>query len=408
MMTKLLAAIAAALALTGAASGSAAQQQPLLGLVWRDDVAHLAPLHATTLRPLGRTLALGRFGNGWSFSADRSKLALGSTWEPNVARPPAIRIVDTMKLTSLGVVALPRELLPVRATAWAGTRLLAVVGRAGGYRVVAVDTQRFRVIAKRLLARTIVAGSVVPGGLALLTAPIDDIGVARVIFVDKSLSFRTIALARIRAGTKATSENGNDVRVRLQQPAFAVTPDGVRAFVLGDGPLAVVDLRSGEVRYEQVRATATAAKLVEGWTRRATWLDAGRLLVTGSDYSYSGNQVQQTPIGAHLVDTRSLTRTTLDEQAAFAVPAAGLVLTWSTIGARPGLRALTPDGSQRYEALSDQWIGQVQFAGNVALAVVSGLAPRTEVVDLATGRTTATIPGYPPPEPLLGSARPAW
>jgi hypothetical protein len=407
VVTKWLAAVAAALVL---APTVAAKEQPVLGLVWNERSALLARLDPATLRPFGRKLDLGRFGQGWSFSANRSRLALGSTFQASMARPPAVQIVDTSRLASIGVVPLPGELGTVQATAWVGERLLAVVGRSNGHVVVSIDPVGLRVVSKRVVAGRIMGGAVSPRGFALLVTPVNTIGTARVVVVDGSLSVRTIRLSRITAGSQ-WSQNGNDVVGRIQHPAFAVTPDGARALVLGDGPLADVDLRSGSVRYDEVRTVARAAKRAEGWVRYAHWLDRARLLVTGWNFHASGEPFQ-TPIGAWLVDTGSRTRRPIDEQAAFATPARGLVLTYSSstgggAGSGPGLRALGIDGRELYRVLEGQWIGYVQVAERAALARLAGPAAVAKVVELATGRVTRTIHGSPP-DLLVGRAQPIW
>jgi len=378
-------AFLAALALVPAATTA---PPPTLGIEWNGGHSRLAWFEPQTLRLLpGRKAPLAWHNGSWSFSADRSTLAIGGNGTE-------LRFVDARRMRVLGDLRLAAGGTATVAVSWLRPdRLLALVERPGAATVVAVDPAR-----RRVLRRTLVPGSLsgyarLPDGLALLLAPEDGIGPARVAVADADAALRTVELGRVAVGSSRQVESGQPVRQR--SAGFAVDPASRTAWIVGAEALAEVDLDSLAVSYRS--SPRQLAKALEGPSRFARWLGGGLLAVSGADWSTdAAGKTHVDPYGLRLVDLAAGTSRTIDPQASWFDAANGLLLV------RHGndeVVAYGRDGAVRFRvALSaDTWLNT---AGSTGL--VCAQRDLVAVVDLSTGARTPAARGRICPDLLAG------
>lgn len=378
----------------------------------------LVRVDPVTLRPLpGRRVPPAGHSFGWSFSPDRSRLALGSD-----APRAELRLVDLKRMRVLGDVKLART-GSVFATAWAGDRrLLAVVVTPGccglgGTIVTGVDAARRRVLWRRRLGGSLQAGERFRRSLVLVLGPPGRrIGGSRLVIVDPAGRVVSAPLRDIRSGLGGSSAQGQDRFVTdVWNPGLAVDPSGARAFVVQAGaPVAEVDLRTRRVRYHSLSEPISLlgrlhdwlepkaeAKADQGPTRRALWLGSGLLAVTGFDghvgLDSSGRQAQwESPAGLKLIDTRRWRVRTPDSRATDASFVAGTVLAWSLAWdsrtnklTGNGLSGYALDGSRRFHLYGHDPISGVQPLGSRVLVgggSGSRFFRRAALIDARSGR----------------------
>jgi hypothetical protein len=162
------------------------------------------------------------------------------------------------------------------------------------------------------------------------------------------------------------------------------------------------------------------AKGVDGPTRRARWLGAGLIAVTGDDQTAFVDRqgelhASARPSGLEVVDVRSWTTRLLERGADAVVEADGLLLatgsSWSVDAASEarsgmGLAAYGSDGAVRFRLFGDSaaWVDFV-VAGRAYVGVAD--EQPVGVVDLASGRQIGQrVEALP--WPLLGDASPFW
>ena len=395
----------AALALTGfalaAGGASAGGPAPLYGLLQSGGSAALVRVDPSTLRATGTRLALGGFYRGWSFSPGRARLVVGSGYTATAGRPAALRFVDVGRMRREGDLVLAGETGRIAGTTWAGGRVLALVVRGSAAQVLAVDP-----VARRLVGRVALEGAVRGGaatalGLVLLVTPREAIGPARLAVVDSKLRVRSVVLGRITAGWQ-THGSGETYRVRARIPALAVA--GGHAYVLGAGgePSAEVDLATLAVAYREERLLARVAKEIRQQARFAAWLGGGLLAVGRQDVEPKQGE---TATGVSVLDVRDWSLRTLDGNASSFASGGGLVFVFND---KLGLRAFGPDGRERFSALMDWQIADVQAYGRRALVQMAGFAVAdVAVLDLDTGLVVRQGRERPP-ELLAGQAAPIW
>jgi hypothetical protein len=400
-----------------------AADTPRLGLVYGPSTK-LVRVDPATLRVLpGKRLDVGNHTYAWSFSADRTRLALGGDW--NNRGVPELLVVDAARLQEI-------QRLPVAPKGWfRGTRwlpggdVLAVVdGWDAGTIVATVDVARRRVAARRTLDGAPMHVARTRDGMAILLASRNAIGPARLAVVRPNGEIEIVALTRMLAGSKPTG-SATRAEFRSVVPGLAVDPDRGRAFVVGAGDeLAEVDLASLSVSYRHVSRPrsllgrfaawlepAALAKSVEGPTRHAQWLGNGLLAVSGGDYAPIRGEPRRTTFkgaGVRLIDTRSWSERSVAPGADFFRVAGGLVLgigaTWSSelVGLRPiGLSVYGLDGRKRFQLYRGTRVWLVHADGRRAFIDRAGPGG-AEVVDLATGRVVEKRQSIP--APLVGDA----
>jgi hypothetical protein len=404
------------LSVAGAAPAAAT---PLYGITGPPP-AGLVRVDPRVLRPLpGWRIPLEGHSFGWSFSADRSRLALGSDGSGEV------RLLDLRHRRVVGDVEVnTTQGGSVLASAWAGpNRVLAVVVNPGccglgNTTVAAIDASRPpRLLWQRRLGGSLQAGERFRRSLVLVLGPPGrKLGRSRLVTVDPDGHVRAAALTEIRSGLGGSGDYRSGRFVSdIWNPGLAVDPAGARAFVVQAGaPVVEVDLRSLRVRYHSLAKPISLlgrlrdwlepkaeAKADEGPTRQALWLGQGMLAVTGFDghagVDPRGGQAEwATPAGLKLIDTRTWGMRTLDPHVSKAVLASGTLLAfgvlWDSRSQKmtgSGLSGYNPDGSRRFHLYGDDPISAVQPLGARILvggAAGSRLFRHGAVLDARTGR----------------------
>ena len=428
-MSRFRVALAGAAVLTAAVVGTARSADPLPPLVLDSPTPTpllgfapaggyeqaLVRLDPQTLARSGRRyVALGDYTFGWSFSPDRSRLVLGG-------QSGTLLLVDARKLRSLGYVDTGVYKL-VQATQWIGRRqVVAAVADccAGPTTLVAVDTIKRKVVARRRVSGSVQAAARVPKGLVLLLGPDVGVGPSRLAFVGPRATVRTVALDRIRSGqTRATEASPI---VTYSSPALVTDPERHTAYVLDSGSEAAeIDLATLAVGYHSLSPSVSLLGRLDGWlegtaqakgapdggTRKAIWLGNGVLAVYGVDDHASVDaagipQLRSTPAGLRLVNTHDWSVRTLDADADTAAVAQGALLTtgsaWNSqtqTETGTGLTIFGADGAARAHLFGSRplWLETV---GSRAFVPFGPFAPPSatgyDVVNVRSGEVVATV-----------------
>jgi hypothetical protein len=405
VVRQLLVLVAAGLAVVSAAAGAPTKEAaPVYGLLERSGPDPIARLDADTLRPVGTPLPVGAFNSVWAYSPDGTRVALAWSWNTTLGHPAAIRLADVRGWRPGRIIPLPGRVGQARALTWSRGRLLVLLDAGRRRELVAVDVASGRIVAARRLDGDVVRVVAGAGRLAVLLAPREAIGPARLAVVDTNLVVRTVALDRITAGSAWERDRPDDPNGRTRTPGLVVAPDWATAYVLSaDESPAAVDLRAMSVRYGAARTLARRAKEIDGPWRFALWAGDGRLVFGGIDHS--GPTAAR--VGVSLVETTAWASTVLDATATTATVAGGLILTWdSSPGSdrNTGLRAFTLAGAPVWAALPGSSIGDVEVSGGRALVRLSGTV--ATVLDLGTGKVVGTLRSSIP-QLLVGRAS-AW
>ena len=338
---------------------------------------------------------------GWSFSPDGGRLVLGGF-------RPVLRFVDAVSLRSLGDLRLGGRGTVV-VTAWPTPRrvLAAVQQRPGTLRLVVVDPVARRILGRRPLAgrSEVVDVASSSRGLALLLAPPASIGPARLVVARTDGSVGSTRISAIAAGMRMKQvPSGSSPVDRRWVPGLAVDPSGRRAFVVGGGaPVADVDLGSMQVAYhrlaepvsllgrlrEWVEPSAFAKGESEGPVRAVHWLGDGLLAVSGWDARGTEKPVAA---GLKLVDTRTWTARTLDEETGEVTLAARIILAHGSRFAT-GLTAYDRDGRHLWHRFGRARIGNVETSGErlYVYRYFRRAPARVIVLDLRTGETLRSV-----------------
>jgi hypothetical protein len=149
-----------------------------------------------------------------------------------------------------------------------------------------------------------------------------------------------------------------------------------------------IDLDTLEVRREplSVRSPARVGKWIDGWGRRALWIDDDTIAVSGWRYELVGTQQNHRTIAVRLVDVRTGESRTLDPTAAWVTRVGDTLLA----SGGSALRGYGLDGTLRFELLAGEDSGYVQTAGRYAY-VGSGNSTRFVVVDTRAGQVLGTV-----------------
>jgi hypothetical protein len=434
-------ALAGAAVLTAAVVGTARSADPLPPLVldaptpapllgfapaggYEQSLVRLDP--QTLARSGRRFVATGDQNFGWSFSPDRSRLVLGST-------SGTLQLVDTRKLRSLGYVDTGVYEL-VQATQWVGSRQVVAAVAAccglGPMTLVAVNTVKRKVVARRQLSGSIQAAAHVPKGLVLLLGPNVGVGPSRLAVVGPRAMVRTVALDRIRSGQDRGTEASPIVA--YSSPALVTDPDGRTAYVVSSGSEAAeIDLGTLAVSYHSLsrpvsllgrvdrwlEAPAQAKGAPDGPTRNAIWLGNGVLAVYGTDDHGTVDaagvpQLTSTPSGLQLVNTNDWSVRTLDADADTAAVAEDALVTTGSVwhsdtqtNTGTGLTIFDADGAIRAHLFGTRplWFETVGSRVFVPFAPWPG-GDGYDVVDVKLGEVVATI--HDRPLPIVLGSRP--
>jgi hypothetical protein len=388
-----LAALVAGLALASASAGGTKKEPTLYAFLSGSGPHPLVHVDPDSLRPVGKRLAVGSFGRAWSFSPDRSRLALAWSYLPTPGHPAAVRIVDLRRWRSERLIQLPGRLGQALALTWSRERLLVLAQGQTGVDALAFDVDRGKPVFSRRVSGNLMRAHARASGFVAFEGQANSIGGAQLLLVDATLELRTIPLDRITAGNFWDSTRQT---YRQRRPARVVHPDGGTAYVLSaDEAPATVDLRSLTVRYGNGRTLSRAAKRADGPVRFGLWAGAHRVVYSGIDLAAS-----RTPkIGVSLVDTKTWAGRVIDPEATAAAVGSELVLTWDSgpaVDRTLGVRVFRAGGGLRFAALPKAAVRDVQIAGPRALVHLSANRPVGTVLDLETGATVTTIRGNVP------------
>jgi uncharacterized protein YdeI (BOF family) len=304
----------------------------------------------------------------------------------------------------------------------ASKAVFARVWAEAGHYVVALDVGARRIVRRASITGEAIRRERTRDALVLLVTSSERIEPVRLVLADASGELRTVVLTRIWGGRDVPEEYRADSVLRYSYPALAVDPDGNRAFVISPGgDVAAVDLASLAVEYHTLEEPSSLfgrllnwfepeahGKASEGPSRYARWLGHGLIALAGKDeYAYRDQagtlQLREQPAGLKLVDTRSWTVRTLDENADYVRVAGDLLLatrfSWDS-AARTlrgmGLAGYTVDGVKRFHLFEQKLLfGMVVYGTRayVRLGEYNALVvpPKVyEVVDLFSGRVLGT------------------
>ena len=368
------------MALVVAGLSAAAVSQPVvLGVSWEGS-GMLARLDARTLAPVGHRIDIGTGSTSLVARSPAGRMiALGR------GGIPELRFVDLLTMRAVGRLRLP-GFGPVLQGFWPAPERLIVL-RAGQDPEVVVVDPRTRRVRSRVRLEGEVAGTVSTAGkLLVLLGPRAAIGPARLAVVRRDGTLRTVALPGITAGFAPPVNE--ETPGRQASPGLAVAPTGRRATVVSPDTLLDIDLDTLAVRREplSVRSPARVGKWIEGWGRRALWIDDDTIAVSGWSYSLVGKQPTQSRIAVRLVEVRSGESSTLDATAAWVARVGDTLLA----SGGSALRGYRLDGTLRFELLAGEDSGYVQTAGRYAY-VGSGNSTRFAVVDTVAGQVLGTV-----------------
>jgi hypothetical protein len=330
----------------------------------------------------------------WSFSPDRHRLAVSDC-------NGTLRFFAVPSLKSLGKVVASSRVWDAASLTWVTPSTLLAVNRAGGSlaTLLVIDTAAKRVIRRVDLGGVVVARAVVGDRLALLVAPFDSFGPARVVVAGADGTLSTATIDGISAGSHFGDASTGEPTGEVRTPGFAVDPAGT-AFVIGaDLKVAAVDLASMRVTYHG--PTRSLAKALNGTTRIAAWLGGGKVAVSGTDYATTGGgadlKITTTPFGLHLLDTSTWTYSTLDPAAA------GLIADGSTIVANTATHwsAYSATGVHLYDVTAPDGSWLMPAHGYTYVCTDRWL---TRVLDSATGAQIAAPKNRGCPTLLAGPA----
>jgi hypothetical protein len=311
----------------------------LVGALFGVDSGRVMPLDPGTLRPAGRSEAVGSMLGPVAWSADRRHVAL--------AVRPAGRVQ---------IVGGPSVETGTRTgwLAWAGSRVFSVGGDGG---VAVIDPVAGSVVARAKLSGRVEDAQPAAARLVVLLEE-------QLAIVAADGSVRLVPLPAVVRGGLATSP----------ETAYVADPSGVVEISLADGAVTRHTL------------FARAAK-DDRPSRSATLLDARTLAVSGCDAP--DHRGCASPFGLRLVDVRRWSARMLDSRAsAFLRTGRTLVLDATAYGEgrRLGLRAYTPDGILRLSALGGRDVLAQVGAGHAYAHIIGRPKSATRAIDLRTGR----------------------
>jgi hypothetical protein len=372
----------AALTPTQPASAPSATRnaKPLYGIVgeWRRD-ARLARLDPRSLRPLrARKFEILDSISAWGFSPDRSRIALGTACQAGVSLG-TLQLVDLRRMRSVGCYTIGGY---VAAVAWPSSDRLLVVTHSPSVgvdvEILVIDSE-----ARRIINRTPLEG------VALTTARAGD----RLVVLTGRTYYgepQRVLVADARGGIRF---------VEIEVPnasALVVEPSGRRAYLVSADTVAEVDLDSLAVAYHGLSeqesmlgrflawlVPAAEAKIGPREFRGALWLGDGVIASFGGNVTIDGHTVSSVPAGLRLIDTRTWTVRTVDEQVGSAFLAGDVLL--ATGAKEIGLVAYDRRGAKRFQLFRGQSPVPIATYGTKVWVNV-GRRPVLRVVDVRTRR----------------------
>jgi hypothetical protein len=341
----------------------------------------------------GRSYPVPFFYAAAERSPDGTMIALGGN------DTGVVDVIDLERMRSLGEIDLSPATWVERLHWVQPGRILAVLWGERP-RLAALEPGAAQPIAVQDLEGMIVKSAPAGAGLALLLAPTDGIGPARLALFDGD-EVRYVALPGVRAGWDESGEQ-DEYRARQLIPALAVDPSGTRAVVVAPGNRAVdVDLASLTATSHDLAQAASLferfrnwlepgawAKMIDGPELNAVWLPSGLIALSGVRYTTEGDSVHATPAGLALVDPASWSVRHVSDAPAWVTFRGDALLgsSWDEESTSQALHVFGPDGSERFALERSGPADLSQTAGGF-LYVSTQDGRKIEIVDLATGET---------------------
>jgi hypothetical protein len=362
---------------------------PLYGIVGhaRRDT-QLVRLETRSLRPLpGPRFDVVDFVNGWAFSPDRSRVALGTACQAGVSLG-FLQLVDVRRMRPLACFVIGGLGSGFGTIVWP-TPNRVLVATYSPLQVVFIDARSRRIIQRTPLEGVWLSGARAGKRMIVLTGPTLDRS-ERLVVADPRGSVRSVAVDAPRATD------------------FVVEPGGRRAFLVSAGTVAEVDLDTLAVAYHELREPVSLFRRALAWLvpaaqakeyhrehRRTLWLGGGLIASFGSDVTYEDRRVSSVPVGLRLIDTRDWTVRTVEERVSHALLAGDVLL--ASGADEIGLVAYNLNGSKRYQLFRGRSVAPIESYGGKAWIEVGRRV--SQVVDVRTGRVLG--PGRGPRPTLL-------
>ncbi len=353
---------AAAILISGRVETRPAPDEAPLALFWRPaKLFGLARLDPTSLQPREPVVEIGEYHYTWSFSPDRSQLAVGIS-APGVAGRIGIRVVDVRQMR---VVRDVETGIAAEALAWLTPTRLVAVTQAGD--ALLVDPPSGQVLRRSSLLVPSPCDpfndlskqeiGVTRGGLVVLRRVGE---MPQLAVLDAEGASRTAALPGLRLGSRPDGS--------CERAAVAVDPDRERAFIFGAGPeVSEVDLRSMAVRQHDVTGLQSESSGSQS-VRRALWLGGERVVFGQELVKAKGARLERTPAGVALVDTGRWTAHLLERRASKARLVGSTLLVY---GGSVGLHGYGLRGEPAFNLLGNARVHQVEAWGQLAYALTA-------------------------------------
>ena len=403
-----VATIVVALAVLAAPQASAKEPltpKTVFGVSWDNRQTSFAELDALTLRPVSKSVQLGKAG--WYLGRSpggglRAAFAVGESGD-------SIRFVDLSTMKPEKRVQLPCSIS--RPILWETANRLVVTCGGSASSVLVVNPVKQRLMSRKALLGEFGDVEAANGLLVGVLAPLGKIGPARLVEVDGTGFTRITALPDIRAGTTVLDQNTSHFRV--ERPAVAIERGTRRAAVVpAAGPVSIVDLSSLAVTSHALRTLTAARKNIEGSERTAIWTWGGTIAVGGWDWAADGQPDHSVPVGATLIDTTNWMSRTVDRDGAALsyTGIGGILLTWGSVwdaaaqkSVGSGLTGYSSDGTPRFHLFGTDPVGIAAIAGTYAY--ISDELTHFQIVDTTTGTVVGDLHTARPT--ALAATRPA-
>ena len=342
-------------------SGGARVSATLVAIQYESNAASLVRVDPVSLERVDDSaISLDRDTGGFTFSPEGTEVAFGSNGTT------MLHLYDLVRMKARPSFEVARGPGSVWVIAWPkADRLLAFVQSCcSKSAVLTIDPEAGRVLARSPLHGEVRDAEPTPDGAALLVAPANAIGPARLALVDADGAVRRVTVARVQVGFKPKP---SIARARQVVPGLAVDGVGRRIFLVqAHGPTAEIGLQDLSVSYHAIRAStrrlAAAQKEFRGPWRSASYLGGGMLAVSGFDGVRSGDSFSFVPAGLMVIDTRDWTVRTIDKVSTgftFAPPLL-LVLNYGRFV------AYSVQGQKRFQIDVDQPLGYSTTVGSHA------------------------------------------
>ncbi len=385
-----LAATAIALVLALTAQAAAKSERPtVLGIVWNGDATDIVQLDPLSLKTISRRAGVGE--PSWflarSPARQRAVFAVGPAQD-------RLRFLDIRRMRFAGGIRISR----VQGLLWRDAHRLVLLAAGERPTVFLVDPVMRRVRLTRALDGSVTAVARSATRLVALLTPKERIGPASLAIIDADGNVREVSLPSIRAGAELVDPSSHTFRAEV--PGLAIDPVGSRVIVVpAGGSIVEINVDTLQVALHSAKARTLAAqrKVLEGWSRSATWFGPHLVAVTGTDSAFVGTSARMTPAGLTLIDTRDWSARTIEPRATSVAVADDTLLVcgavWDPQRKRSegmGLSGYGPDGTKRFHLFGEAGVSYVQIVAGYAY-LASQNNTRYTIIDPYLGAVVARV-----------------